>query len=99
MSGAMSVPRIQTGETLGSRSLARELNHSAMGPAPYSILKKKRQKKKPFPTSRFFDFESGMSKRGGKQHVLSYTGQTVLNTLETLAFMCIYVCVYMYIHV
>ena len=33
MSGAMSVPRIRTGETLGRRSGARELNHSATGPA------------------------------------------------------------------
>ena len=30
----MSAPRIGTGETLGRRSGARELNHSAMGPAP-----------------------------------------------------------------
>ena len=34
MSGAMSSPRIQTGETLGRRSGAHELNHSATGPAP-----------------------------------------------------------------
>uniref|UniRef100_A0A9L0JLB2 Prostaglandin E synthase 3 n=1 Tax=Equus asinus TaxID=9793 RepID=A0A9L0JLB2_EQUAS len=33
-SGAMSAPRIQTGETLGRCSRARELNHSATGPAP-----------------------------------------------------------------
>ena len=33
-SGAMSAPRIRTGETLGRRSGARELNHSATGPAP-----------------------------------------------------------------
>ena len=34
MSGAMSTPRIRTCETLGCGSGARELNHSAMGPAP-----------------------------------------------------------------
>ena len=34
MSGAMSAPRIQTSETLGCQSGARELNHSATGPAP-----------------------------------------------------------------
>ena len=33
MSGAMSVPRIQTSETLGRRSTASELNHSATRPA------------------------------------------------------------------
>ena len=37
MSGAMSMPRIPTGEILGHRSRARELNHSATGPAPYPI--------------------------------------------------------------
>ena len=31
----MSAPRIQTGKMLGPRSGAHELNHSAMGPAPY----------------------------------------------------------------
>ena len=36
MSGALSVPRIQTGETLGPHSGARELNHSATGLAPRS---------------------------------------------------------------
>ena len=39
MSGAMSAPRIWTGETLGHQSRAHELNHSATGPAPYQILK------------------------------------------------------------
>ena len=42
MSGAMSPPRIRTGETLGCRSGAHELNHSAMGPAPiiyFEIMK------------------------------------------------------------
>ena len=34
MSGAMSAPRIRTGETLGRRSEAPELNHSATRPAP-----------------------------------------------------------------
>ena len=34
MSGAVSVPRIRTGETLGHRSGAHELNHSATGLAP-----------------------------------------------------------------
>ena len=34
MSGAMSAPRIWTGETLGCRSGVCEPNHSAMGPAP-----------------------------------------------------------------
>ena len=34
MSGTMSAPRIQTGETLGRCSGARQLNHSATGPAP-----------------------------------------------------------------
>ena len=34
MSGAMSVPRIRTGETLSRQSGARALNHSATGPAP-----------------------------------------------------------------
>ena len=34
ISSAMSTPRIWTSETLGSWSGARELNHSAMGPAP-----------------------------------------------------------------
>ena len=33
-SSATSAPRIRTGETLGCRSGACELNHSAMGPAP-----------------------------------------------------------------
>ena len=33
MSGAMSVPRIRTGETLRRRSGVRELNHLATGPA------------------------------------------------------------------
>ena len=33
MSGAMSAPRIQIGETLGHRSETGELNHSATGPA------------------------------------------------------------------
>ena len=35
MSGAMSAPRIRTGETLGRQSGARELNYSATGRAPY----------------------------------------------------------------
>ena len=35
MSSAMSAPRIQTGETLGHRSRAHELNHSATGPASW----------------------------------------------------------------
>ena len=39
MSGAMSAPRIRTSETPGHQSTARELNHSATGPAPNSILK------------------------------------------------------------
>uniref|UniRef100_A0A9L0RGG0 Single-strand-selective monofunctional uracil-DNA glycosylase 1 n=1 Tax=Equus caballus TaxID=9796 RepID=A0A9L0RGG0_HORSE len=34
MSGAMSVPRIHTSETLGHRSGVREVNHSATGLAP-----------------------------------------------------------------
>ena len=34
MSGAMSIPRIRTGETLGRRSGAHELNHSAAGLTP-----------------------------------------------------------------
>ena len=34
MSGVMAAPRIQTCETLGRQSGARELNHSATGPAP-----------------------------------------------------------------
>ena len=34
MSGAMSVPRIRTGETLCHHSRAQELNHLATGPAP-----------------------------------------------------------------
>ena len=34
ISGAMSAPRIQTGETLGRQSGACELNHLAMGLAP-----------------------------------------------------------------
>ena len=34
MNGAMSAPRIGTGETLGCQSGACELNHSAMGQAP-----------------------------------------------------------------
>ena len=38
MSGAMSVPRIRTSETLGHQSQARELNHSAPGPAPPAEL-------------------------------------------------------------
>ena len=38
MSGAMSAPRIRTSETLGHRSGARELNHSAMGPAPVVLV-------------------------------------------------------------
>ena len=37
MSGAMSEPRIWTDETLGGRSRARELNHSASGPAPDTL--------------------------------------------------------------
>ena len=37
MSGATSVPRIQTGETLGRWSGARGLNHLATGPAPTII--------------------------------------------------------------
>ena len=40
-SGAMSAPRIQTGETLERLSGAREFNHWAMGPArgmPASLL-------------------------------------------------------------
>ena len=39
MSGAMSTPRTRTGETLGCQSRARELNHSAMGPAPSCSFK------------------------------------------------------------
>ena len=38
MSGAMSSPRIQTGETPGRQSRVRELNHSAMGPALRRII-------------------------------------------------------------
>ena len=38
MSGAMSAPRTQTSETLDHRSRARELNHSASGPAPHFIV-------------------------------------------------------------
>lgn len=38
MSGTMSAPGIQTRETLGCRSGARELNHLATGPAPNSII-------------------------------------------------------------
>ena len=38
MSGAMSVPRIQTSETLGRQSRAHELNHSVTGPAPKHIF-------------------------------------------------------------
>ena len=34
MSSAMSAPKIRTGKTLGCRSGAREISHSAMGPAP-----------------------------------------------------------------
>ena len=34
MSGAMSTPRIQTGETLGHQSRVHKLNHLATGPAP-----------------------------------------------------------------
>ena len=34
MSGAMSAPRIRTGETLGRGGGSRELNHSATGPVP-----------------------------------------------------------------
>ena len=37
--GAMSVPRIWTGETLGCRSRVHELNHSATGPAPRHCVK------------------------------------------------------------
>ena len=40
MSGAMSAPRIRTGETLGRQSGAHELNHSAMGPAPRGSFSK-----------------------------------------------------------
>ena len=40
MSGAMSVPRIRTSETLGRRSRAHELNHSATGPAPFFYIYK-----------------------------------------------------------
>ena len=32
MSGAMSLPRVRTGKTLGHRTGACELNHLAMGP-------------------------------------------------------------------
>ena len=38
LSGAMSAPRIRTGETLGSRSGVRELNRWATGLAPISIF-------------------------------------------------------------
>ena len=38
MCGAMSVPRIQTGKTLGCRSRGCELNHSATGRAPIMAL-------------------------------------------------------------
>ena len=38
MSGAVSLPRIQTRETLGRRSGVHEPNHSAMGPAPQFLL-------------------------------------------------------------
>ena len=38
MSGAMSGLRIRTDETLGCRRGVRELNHSAMGPAPTLII-------------------------------------------------------------
>ena len=34
MSGAMSMPRIQTSETVGRQSGAHEFNHLASGPAP-----------------------------------------------------------------
>ena len=37
MNGAMSAPRIRTGQTLGRQSRARELNHSATGPAPKNL--------------------------------------------------------------
>ena len=40
VSGAMSTSRIRTSETLGCRSGACELNHSATGPAPSIVLKK-----------------------------------------------------------
>src|SRR3712207_6340465 len=46
MSGAMSVPRIQTSETLGHRSGAHELNHPATGPAPVVYF----FKRCPFPS-------------------------------------------------
>uniref|UniRef100_A0A9L0TL24 Coiled-coil domain containing 126 n=2 Tax=Equus TaxID=9789 RepID=A0A9L0TL24_HORSE len=35
MSGATSTPRIRNSEALGCRSRTHELNHLAMGPAPY----------------------------------------------------------------
>ena len=38
MSGAMSVPRIRTGKTLGRQSRACELDRSAMGPPPHSFF-------------------------------------------------------------
>ena len=38
MSGAISVPRIQTDETPGRRSRAHQLNHSATGPAPEALV-------------------------------------------------------------
>uniref|UniRef100_A0A3Q2HGB6 Ubiquitin conjugating enzyme E2 R2 n=3 Tax=Boreoeutheria TaxID=1437010 RepID=A0A3Q2HGB6_HORSE len=38
MNGAMSAPRIRTSKTLGRQSRARELNHSATGPAPGIFL-------------------------------------------------------------
>ena len=38
MSGAVSTPRIQYGETLGHQSRVHELNHSAMGPVPNKQL-------------------------------------------------------------
>ena len=43
MSGAMSVPRIRTGKTLGHRSGACKPNHSAMGLAPGRFLFLKNQ--------------------------------------------------------
>ena len=38
MSGAMSVPRIQTSETPGRQSAACELNHSGTGLAPFYVF-------------------------------------------------------------